>query len=111
MTNFTGYLLCVRDTIVKKRGGEVGYGIMTFIGLCVCLFTLSTGSVKFYLFSLGTSLPFLYGLALAMYGLSGFVPAYNKNLILLLRMGFLVAIGAGIGLVIFLILFMLGNTP
>ena len=111
MTDFTGYLLGIRDTIVKKRGGEVGYGVMTFVGLCVCLFTLSTGSVEFYLSSLGTSLPFLFGLAVAMYGLSGFIPDNNKNLILLLRIGFLMAIAVGIGLVIFLIIFMLGNTP
>ena len=61
--------------------------------------------------AVSTSLPFLFGLALAMYGLSGFIPDNNKNLILLLRIGFLMAIAVGIGLVIFLIIFMLGNTP
>lgn len=111
MANFTQYLLGIRDTIVKKRGGEVGYGIMVFVGLCVCGYTLSTGPIEFYLSSLGTSLPFLFGLAITMYGFSEFVPSANKNLILLLRIGFIAAISIGIGLVIFAILFMLGNTP
>jgi hypothetical protein len=109
MTNFTGYLLGIRDTIVKKRGGEVSYGILSAIG--IILFALTFRSVDFNASSIVTLFPFLVSLAFLSYGVSGFVPAKNKNTILLLRSGVVIIAIAAIGFVVLFILFALGNTP
>lgn len=109
MTDFTGYLLGIRDKIVKKRGGEVSYVILSAIG--VILFALTFRSINFNASSIVTLFPFLVSLAFLSYGLSGFVPAKNKNTILLLRSGVVVIAIAAIGFVTLFVLFALGNTP
>jgi len=102
-------VLRLRNSIAKKRLSEVSYSILFAIG--VILFALTFRSVKFYASSIVTLFPFLAILAVLSYGLSGFVPEKNKNLILLLRLGFIVIVCVAFGFIGLFILFALGNTP
>lgn len=102
-------VLSIRESIVKKRLSEVGYGVLSVIG--IILFALTFRSVEFNASSIATLFPFLASLTFLSYGLSGFVPDKYKNTILLLRSGVIVIACAAVGFVVFFILFALGNSP
>lgn len=109
MLNLKKNVLRLRDSIVKKRLSEVSYGILSAIG--IILFALTFRSVEFYASSIVTLFPFLTSLAVLSYGLSGFVPEKNKNMILLLRLGFIIIGCVAFGFIGLFILFALGNSP